>query len=898
MTINLSMLLKADASQAKTELAATGKAASSVSKATEKLGRKGKTAAAGTKALGTSAGAAKSQLRQLSVEEVRATATVGKLGAANKAAAGSVGNLVAQFNDVGVMMAAGQNPLQLALQQGTQITQVIGPMGAAGAVKALGSAFMSMLSPINFITIGAIAAGAAMVGWLRESGPAAMSLEERIDSLSEGIDRYRASVRDARMDTASMIERFGSGATEARKYLEALTEVRRREALLKTGPIAEKVTVGRSSADYADLYSRHDITAQFGLGTDRIGSDLRDNLVKEVGAAYAAIDATTNDTIKKQIAAWQRTYDATVKAAEAVDGVSESENQRLSLIAEQILRLQELLALDEASKRAADAAVAKQQDMLAELEREVQINEAIAQYGADSAQVANLRLAHERELYAQRVEELGVAKELKATLMATFDKANPPRNPMAEWAASAYEYAAARVKANYQEATSAQKMLQTLQQENAIRAAILRYGEGSAQVAELRAAAEQRVFEATLDTLNISAELKDELRAAFEKGQALAGLNMAGGVASAAVQAERMAVALGISLETATKIAAMGGQKGGGAGRGGDPRAQGGSISDWQNKDAIVFLENYKAPRISRGGGGGGATRKEQNAAKDLIKDLKQELAILRETDPAQKEMLRNREALAQATTAEKATIADLIAQRNNETRTLEQQKETWDFLKDTAYGSLDSLILQGESLSDVMDNLAQSIQSAALQAILLGEGPLASLLGTGGSGGLIGMALGAMFPSLKPAAIPANATGGMIYGPGDGTSDDVLMWGSSGEFMVNAAATKKHRGLLELINSGNDIPGYAAGGLVAPAYMRGQGGGSGGMAPPPLIVIENNSSAAITGETEETVDSSGRRSSRLVLADAVGDAMTTAGGGADRVLKRKYGLRPGAAMR
>jgi hypothetical protein len=896
MTINLSMLLKADASQAKAELTATGKAADTVSKATDKLGRKGKTAAVGTKALGTSAASAKTQLQQLSVAEVRSAATIGKLGAANKIAAGSVGNLVSQFNDVGVMMAAGQNPLQLALQQGTQITQVIGPMGAAGAVKALGSAFMSMLSPINFITIGAIAAGAAMVGWFRESGPAALSLEERIDSLSEGIDRYRASVRDARMDTASMIERFGSGATEARKYLEALTEVRRREALVGTAQVAQSVTGGYGS--YRQYHQMADIGSDFDLYISGTGRKLGRQLVGELVVAYEEIDATANASIEKQIEAWQRTYDVTVKAAEAVDGVSESENKRLALIAEQILRLQELLALDEASKRAADAAVVKQQDMLAELEREIQINEAIAQYGADSAQVANLHLAHEREIYALRVEELEVSKELQATLMAAFDKANPPRNPMAEWAASAYEYAAARVKTNYQEAASARKMLQTLQQENAIRAAILRYGEGSAQVAELRATAEQRVFEATLDTLNVSTELKDKLRAAFEKGQALAGLNMAGGVASAASEAERMAVALGISLETASKIAAMGGQSGAGAGRGGDPRKQGGGITDWQNRDAIVWLENYKPPRIRHGGGGGGATRKEQNAAKDLIKDLKQELAILRETDPVQKEMLRNREALAQATTAEKVTIAELIAQRNNETQTLERQKETWDFLKDTAYGSLDSLILQGNSLSDVMDNLADSIQSAALQAILLGEGPLASLLGTGGSGGLIGMVLGAAFPGLKPASIPANAEGGMIYGPGSGKSDDVLMWGSSGEFMVNAAATKKHRGLLELINSGNDIPGYAAGGLVAPAYMRGQGGGSGGMAPAPLIVIENNSSAAITGETEESVDSSGRRSSRLVLADAVGDAMTTAGGGADRVLKRKYGLRPGAAMR
>ncbi|RUM50570.1 MAG: hypothetical protein DSY85_13435, partial [Marinomonas sp.] len=70
--------------------------------------------------------------------------------------------------------------------------------------------------------------------------------------------------------------------------------------------------------------------------------------------------------------------------------------------------------------------------------------------------------------------------------------------------------------------------------------------------------------------------------------------------------------------------------------------------------------------------------------------------------------MLRNREALANATDAEKQTIADLIAQRNNETRTLEQQKETWDLLTDTTYNALDGLILQGKSLADVMDSVAQ----------------------------------------------------------------------------------------------------------------------------------------------------------------------------------------------
>lgn len=71
-------------------------------------------------------------------------------------------NLAAQFNDIAVMMAAGQNPLQLALQQGTQISQVLGPMGAQQAVKSLSAAFISLINPVSLVTVGTIAASAAL----------------------------------------------------------------------------------------------------------------------------------------------------------------------------------------------------------------------------------------------------------------------------------------------------------------------------------------------------------------------------------------------------------------------------------------------------------------------------------------------------------------------------------------------------------------------------------------------------------------------------------------------------------------------------------------------------------------------------------------------------------------
>ncbi len=126
-------------------------------------------------------------------------------------AGGGVANLASQFNDIGVMLASGQSPLILAIQQGTQISQVIGPMGAAGAAKALGSAFMSMISPVSLLTIGFIAAGAATVQWLmglanggddakRSLGEMAAPLESvrsQIGELRNITDTYAKAIKDS-----------------------------------------------------------------------------------------------------------------------------------------------------------------------------------------------------------------------------------------------------------------------------------------------------------------------------------------------------------------------------------------------------------------------------------------------------------------------------------------------------------------------------------------------------------------------------------------------------------------------------------------------------------------------------------------------------------------------------
>ncbi len=67
-------------------------------------------------------------------------------------------------------------------------------------------------------------------------------------------------------------------------------------------------------------------------------------------------------------------------------------------------------------------------------------------------------------------------------------------------------------------------------------------------------------------------------------------------------------------------------------------------------------------------------------------------------------------------------------------------------------------------------------------------------------------------------------AYGGPIYGPGTGTSDDVPIMASNGEYMIRESAVRKNRTLLDMINYGGfdaqKALGLAEGGPVDRSTM------------------------------------------------------------------------------
>lgn len=77
---------------------------------------------------------------------------------------------------------------------------------------------------------------------------------------------------------------------------------------------------------------------------------------------------------------------------------------------------------------------------------------------------------------------------------------------------------------------------------------------------------------------------------------------------------------------------------------------------------------------------------------------------------------------------------------------------------------------------------------------------------------------------TLTTRKVEGKAGGGPIYGPGTGTSDDVPIMASNGEYMIRESATRKNRRLLDMINYGGfdaqSALGLAEGGPVDRSTM------------------------------------------------------------------------------
>lgn len=279
----------------------------------------------------------------------------------------------------------------------------------------------------------------------------------------------------------------------------------------------------------------------------------------------------------------------------------------------------------------------------------------------------------------------------------------------------------------------------------------------------------------------------------------------------------------------------------------GGQRDQRRSAAEFNSQRILERLQagNGSGTGTAGSGGGAGAARTEADAVQRLIDRKQQELELLRVTDPVMREMIRNRELVANATEAQRGQIEEVTAALERE----KAMQEASDLFASSAGDFLTSIVTGSESAGDALDNLIKKLIDAGIQALLLGEGPLAGVLGI--SGGLFGGLFGGGGGGTGAFGLPFFAEGGMIYGKGGPTDDKELIAASPGEFITNARATAKNRALLEFLNAGGELPRFATGGMV------GGGGGmiGGGMtAGGPLISMPVSIDARGVGEEIDAV--------------------------------------------
>ncbi|WP_019567274.1 phage tail length tape measure family protein [Agrobacterium sp. 10MFCol1.1] len=160
-------------------------------------------------------------------------------------------NIAAQFQDIGVTAAMGMSPIQIALQQGTQLSAVLQQIkdSGQGVGQGLAAAFASVISPLSLVTIGVIAAGTAAFQYFSTI-------------MSEG-DKSAEVLKEQAALIAAVAERWGDAVPALRDYADQLKRAQDNADLSKGADIVNTNTladvrkeVESTRATIADLVSQ------------------------------------------------------------------------------------------------------------------------------------------------------------------------------------------------------------------------------------------------------------------------------------------------------------------------------------------------------------------------------------------------------------------------------------------------------------------------------------------------------------------------------------------------------------------------------------------------------------------------------------------------------------------
>ncbi len=209
-----------------------------------------------------------------------------------------------QLSDVLITSQMGfQSVGMIALQQGSQLAAQMNALKASGGnvFRTLLAGMTSLINPLSLITIGSVAAGAAIAKWFFAAGQEAETLKDRLKSLNDIQSSLTASTDILKMSVSDLAAEYGTAAPRVRDFAAF-------QATLKLAELTDQLS--KQTSVLQDVSKGYITTAT-------AGGQFRDTILKlqsDFGFTRAAAiefesalqQAATAATFEEQVSALQQ----------------------------------------------------------------------------------------------------------------------------------------------------------------------------------------------------------------------------------------------------------------------------------------------------------------------------------------------------------------------------------------------------------------------------------------------------------------------------------------------------------------------------------------------------------------------------------------------------------------
>lgn len=346
-------------------------------------------------------------------------------GKAAKVSTFHTSNLAAQFNDIGVMLAAGQNPLMLAVQQGTQVSQVLNQMGGkASILQGLSAGFMSMINPVSLSTIAIIAGGAALLQWgmsAFSAGGDADTLKKSIEELDSALSAVDKQLDLSKQSFADLRAEFFGSEEGVRSLINAQRDFDLSKVIEQAKSLHQELAKSFTSSGWGGSSRVEKLQSAFGL----LGQETRDlaadlDAIGKANGLSAQLDATRH--MREHFMAMVGSQDElTGSRAEFYEmlllseaalsrALAKQKEVESSVDAETRARMRQY-EIYGASRVEADRLQSSADQLVLKYERQLGLQTAIAKHGKDSAEVEKLRRDAALRTVNALIEQEGLSGE-------------------------------------------------------------------------------------------------------------------------------------------------------------------------------------------------------------------------------------------------------------------------------------------------------------------------------------------------------------------------------------------------------------------------------------------------------------------------------------------------------